>query len=67
MNDISLTANTRAALNLGETGASQGIAIAALKAAANADKAIVQLVAQATESVKALPPVGQGQLVDRNA
>ncbi|MGL5117001.1 MAG: hypothetical protein ACRC7G_04210 [Beijerinckiaceae bacterium] len=67
MNDISLTANTRAALNLGEAGASQGFAVAALKVAANADKAVVQIVEQAAESLRAIPPAGQGQQVDRSA
>jgi hypothetical protein len=63
MDGVSLTANTRAALN----GAEGGAAIVALKAAAQADRAVVAVVEQAVEASKASPPAGQGQLVDRRA
>ncbi len=63
MDGISLSANTRAALN----GADGQASISALKIAAQADKAIVQVVEQASENAKALAPPGQGRYVDRTA
>jgi hypothetical protein len=62
MTDVSLSATTRAALNGGGSAA-----ISALKVAAESDRAIVAVVEQVAEAVKALPPPGQGQNVDRRA
>ena len=64
---VSLSSNTRAALNLAEAGVSQTAAISALKIAANADKAIVALIEQSAESIKAVAPAGQGGNVNRLA
>jgi hypothetical protein len=63
MDAVSLSSNTRAALNSAEGNAQ----VTALKIAANADKAIVAVVEQAVEATKALPPPGQGQNVDKLA
>jgi hypothetical protein len=60
---VSLSANTRAALNASE--GQQTAAISALKIAANADKAIVAVIEQSAEALKAAAPAGQGQNVDR--
>ncbi len=62
MDGISMSASTRAALN----GADGQASISALKMAAQADKAIVQVVEQAAEAAKALAPEGQGRYVDRS-
>jgi hypothetical protein len=67
MSAVSLTSNTRAALNLAETGAQQGLAVAALKSATVADRAIVQVIEDSAAALKATPPAGQGRLVDRIA
>jgi len=57
------TANTRAALNGADPS---GAGVAALKAAAQAEKAIVQVVEQAVEQAARPPaPEGQGRNVDR--
>jgi hypothetical protein len=63
MDGISLSANTRAALN----GAEGGAAVTALKIAAQSERAVVAVVEQAAEAAKALAPPGQGALVDRSA
>jgi hypothetical protein len=60
---VSLSANTRAALNASE--GQQTAAVSALKIAANADKAIVAVIEQSAEALKAAAPAGQGQNVDR--
>jgi hypothetical protein len=60
MADISLSSNTRAALN-----ASEGVSVTALKIAAQSEQAIVALVEQVAETAKAAAPQGQGQNVDR--
>jgi hypothetical protein len=62
MDGISLSANTRAAIN-----AEGGASISALKIAAQSERAIVAVVEQAAESAKAAAPAGQGQRVDRVA
>jgi hypothetical protein len=64
MDSVSLSANTRAALNNAGGGE---MAVTAMKIAADADKAIVAVVEQAVEATKALPPQGQGQYVDKMA
>jgi hypothetical protein len=64
---VSLSSNTRAALNALDAGGQQTAAISALKIAANADKAIVAVVEQSAEALKALAPAGQGRNVDRLA
>ena len=64
MDGVSLTANTRAALNGAE---GQGAGIVALQIAAQAEKAVVQVVEQAAESAKAAAPEGQGRHVDKLA
>lgn len=61
MDGVSLTANTRAALN----GADGQTSISALKIAAASEKAIVQVVEEASETAKALAPEGQGLYVDK--
>jgi hypothetical protein len=60
---VSLSANTRAALNSAEGNAG----ITALKIATDSEKAVVAVVEQAVESAKALAPAGQGQYVDKTA
>jgi hypothetical protein len=60
---VSLSANTRAALNAGE--GQQTAAVSALKIATNADRAIVAVIEQSAEALKATAPPGQGQNVDR--
>jgi hypothetical protein len=60
MDGVSLSSNTRAALN-----ASGGTSITALKIAAQSEQAIVALVEQVAETAKASAPAGQGQNVDR--
>lgn len=67
MSQVAATSNTRAALNLAEAGISQTAAVSALKIAANADRAILQVVEASAESLKALPQAGQGRNVDRLA
>ena len=62
---VSLSANTRAALNASE--GQQTAAVSALKIAADADKAIVAVLEQSAQAIEALPPPGQGQVVDRRA
>lgn len=62
---VSLSANTRAALNSGE--GQQTAAVSALKLAADADKAIVAVLEQSAQDIQSLPPTGQGQVVDRRA
>ena len=61
---VSLSSNTRAALNALGEGGQQTAAVSALKIAANADKAIVAVVEQAAEFLKAATTSGQGRLVD---
>ncbi len=61
MDGISLSANTRAALN----GADGQASVTALKMAAQSEKAVVQVVEQVAETAKALAPEGQGRYVDR--
>jgi hypothetical protein len=63
MDAVSLSANTRAALN----GADSNAGVTALKVAVQSDRAIVAVVEQAAEAIKALPPSGQGKVVDRLA
>lgn len=63
MDAVALSANTRAALNNG----GGDVAVNAMKMAANAEKAVVAVVEQAAEALRALPPVGQGQNVDKLA
>lgn len=63
MDGVSLTANTRAALN----GAEGGAGIVALQIAAKAEKAVVQVVEQVAEAAKAAAPEGQGRHVDKIA
>jgi hypothetical protein len=62
MDGVSLSSNTRAALN-----ASEGVSVSALKIAAQSEQAIVALVEQVAETAKATAPAGQGQNVDRLA
>ena len=62
MDGVSMTANTRAALN----GADGQASVTALKIAAQSDQAVVQVVEQAAEQAKALAPEGQGRYVDRS-
>ncbi len=62
MDGVSLTANTRAALN----GAGGNAQVTALKMAAQSEKAIVAVVEQAAEAAKAAPPAGQGRYVDKS-
>jgi hypothetical protein len=62
MDSVSLSANTRAALN-----GAQGAGISALKIAAQSENAVVAVIEQAAEFAKANPPAGQGQYVDRTA
>jgi hypothetical protein len=61
--DVSLSANTRAALN----GAEGNAAVTALKIAADSEKAIAQVVQQAIEAAGPPPQAGQGGNVDRRA
>lgn len=63
MDAISLSANTRAALN-GADG--QGANITALKLAAQSEQAVVKVVEEAAASAKASAPEGQGRYVDRS-
>ena len=63
MDEITVTANTRAALN----GADGQASMSALKLAAQAEQAVVEVVTQAAEQAKALAPEGQGRYVDRVA
>jgi hypothetical protein len=63
MDSVSLSANTRAALN----NAEGNLAVTALKIAQQSEQAIVAVVEQAVEATKALPPAGQGQNVDKLA
>ncbi len=63
---VSLSSNTRAAVNALD-GGQQNVAISALKNAANADKAIVAVLEQSVETLKAIAPAGQGGNVDRLA
>ncbi len=62
MDSVSLSSNTRAALN-----AEGGTSITALKMAAQSEQAIVAVVEAAAESAKAAAPAGQGRLVDKVA
>jgi hypothetical protein len=64
MDAVSLSANTRSALNNAGGG---DMAVTAMKIAAQSDQAIVAVVEQAAEAIKALPPAGQGQFVDKRA
>ncbi|MGL4636819.1 MAG: hypothetical protein ACRCWF_12625 [Beijerinckiaceae bacterium] len=64
---VSLSSNTRAALNALDSGGQQNMAVSALKMAANSDKAILAVVEQSAENLKALAPAGQGRNVDRLA
>jgi hypothetical protein len=61
MDGVSLSANTRLALNAGD---GQPANITALKLAAQAEQAIVKVV---EEAARAAPPAGQGRLVDKVA
>ena len=61
MDGISLSANTRAALN----GADGQASVTAMKIAAQSEKAIVQVVEEAAGTAKAPAPEGQGRHVDR--
>jgi hypothetical protein len=63
MDGVSLSANTRAALNSAESN----VAVTALKIAAQSEQAIAAVVEQAVEASKALPPAGQGRNVDKYA
>jgi hypothetical protein len=63
MDAVSLSSNTRAALN----GAEGNAQITALKIAADSEKAIANLLEQSVEATKPLPPSGQGQNVDKYA
>jgi hypothetical protein len=60
MDGVSLSANTRSALNAGE-----GASVTALKIAAQSEQAIVAVVEQVAEAAKAAAPEGQGQYVDK--
>jgi hypothetical protein len=62
MDGVSQSANTVAGLN---GGGAQDRGVAALKMAAEADKAILQVVEQAAQSAKATNQEGQGRFVDR--
>ncbi len=62
MDGVSLSANTRSAIN-----AEGGASITALKMAAQSEQAIVAVVEQVAEAAKAAAPAGQGQNVDRLA
>jgi NADPH:quinone reductase-like Zn-dependent oxidoreductase len=64
MDAVSLSANTRSALNNAGSGE---VGVTALKIAAQADRAIVAVVEQAAEALKSIPPAGQGQYVDKRA
>jgi hypothetical protein len=64
---VSLSSNTRSALNALGGGGQQNIAISALKNAANVDKAIVAVLEQSAEALKAAAPAGQGANVDKLA
>jgi hypothetical protein len=61
--DVSLSANTRAALN----GAEGGAQVTALKIAAQSEKAVAAVLEQTVEAAKAQPPAGQGRYVDKSA
>jgi hypothetical protein len=62
MDGVSLSSNTRAALN-----ASEGVSVTALKMAAQSEQAIVAMVEEVAETAKAAAPQGQGQHVDKLA
>ena len=62
MDGVSLSANTRAALN-----GAEGASISALKIAAQSEQAIVAMVEEVAETAKAAAPQGQGQNVDKVA
>jgi hypothetical protein len=64
---VSLSSNTRAAVNALDGGGQQNIAVSALKNAANAEKAIVAVLEQSAASLQAIAPAGQGGNVDRLA
>ncbi len=61
MDGVSLSSNTRAALN-----GAEGASISALKIAAQSEQAIVAVVEQVAEAAKAAAPAGQGRNVDRS-
>jgi hypothetical protein len=63
MDGVSLSANTRSALN----GAEGNAAVTALKIAVDSERAVAAVVEQAVEATKAPPPSGQGQNVDKYA
>ncbi|MGL4240064.1 MAG: hypothetical protein ACRCTI_03025 [Beijerinckiaceae bacterium] len=63
MDAVSLSSNTRAALN----GADGNAQVTALKIAAQSEKAIANMLEQSVEATKALAPAGQGRLVDKSA
>jgi hypothetical protein len=63
MDAISVSANTRPALNGADA---QGANITALKLAAQSEQAVVKIVEEAAASAKAPAPEGQGRFVDRS-
>jgi hypothetical protein len=67
MDSVSLSSSSRAALNTAGGEGVQGAAVTALKVAAQSERAVVKVVQQAAENLKALPQPGQGQNVDRLA
>jgi hypothetical protein len=67
MESVSLSTSSRAALNIAGGEGSQGAAVTALKLAAQSERAVVQVVEQSAEALKALPQAGQGQNVDKFA
>jgi hypothetical protein len=63
MDAVSLSSNTRAALNSAEGNAQ----VTALKIAAQSEQAIANVVAESVEATKAAAPEGQGRYVDKIA
>ncbi len=63
MDAVSLSSNTRAALN----GAEGNAQVTALRIAAESERAVANLVAESVEAAKAAAPAGQGRNVDKYA
>jgi hypothetical protein len=63
MDGVSLSSNTRAALN----GAEGNVGVTALKIAQQSEQAVVAVVEQAVESAKPPAQAGQGRSVDKYA
>jgi hypothetical protein len=63
IDSVSLSANTRAALN----GAEGNAAVTALKIAVESERAIASVIEQVVESAPVPAPAGQGRNVDKLA